>query len=254
MYALLDSRLRGTETCRRPGSALIRGLERDGFRRAAGAARLRASPAQGRADPSQVVPALPERVILHDELRGNRRAERQRERSGPSFRLRVKLRSGEPAARPQAESLRRHSSFRERRRVRCKVGMDSSFEVRGAPIAGVGFSGASFPMGGFEKYYMNSRPTPSWPRNLGKSRPIAVVPEDRPALVAPAGDVVDRAFIFQTKGPHHGPAILHIQDLTPSSSAAKSIPTPVRMFTPGLLGGLTNKFSGRRSRSAATPC
>ena len=45
--------------------------------------------------------------------------------------------------------------------------MDSSFEVRGAPIA--------------------------------------VAPEDRRALVAPAGDVVDRAFIFQTKGPDREP-------------------------------------------------
>ena len=40
---------------------------------------LRTSPAQGRADARQVVPAVPQRVVLNHELRRHRRAKAQRE-------------------------------------------------------------------------------------------------------------------------------------------------------------------------------
>ena len=43
------------------------------------AARLRGLPAQGFTDARQVVPAVPQCVVLNDELRGDRRAEAQRE-------------------------------------------------------------------------------------------------------------------------------------------------------------------------------
>src|SRR5450755_1173741 len=58
------------------------------------ASRPRTSPAQALTDPRQVVPAMPDGVVLNDVLSGYRRAEAQREGRCP-----VQLVVGEPAYR-----------------------------------------------------------------------------------------------------------------------------------------------------------